>query len=138
MATGCCVLVVEDEEQARKPIEEVLKLMGFTVRSAATLADALEQLDGQECLLLDIHLPDGLGTTILRKIRTEQLQIQVAVLTGTSQPQIDRELEQLAPDALFRKPIQPDRLFDWLVDVSDTSRRQLTRAPLMPASPRPL
>jgi CheY-like chemotaxis protein len=124
MATGCCVLVVEDEEQARKPIEEVLRLMGFTVRSAATLADALDQLDGQECLLLDIHLPDGLGTTILRKIRTEQRPIQVAVLTGTSQPQIDRELEQLAPDALFRKPIQPDRLFDWLVDVSDTSRRQ--------------
>lgn len=118
MATGRCVLVVEDEEGARKPIEDVLRLMGFNVRSAGTLASALEQLDGQECVLLDIHLPDGLGTTILRKIRAEERPVRVAVLTGTSHPQIDRELEQLAPDALFRKPFHPDRLFDWLLDIA--------------------
>ena len=124
MATGWRVLVVEDEEGARKPIEDVLRLMGFNVRTAGTLAGALEQLDGQECLLLDIHLPDGMGTTVLRKIRSEERPIRVAVLTGTSQPHIDRELERLglsdngimrvrrvSPETGSPPPAPPRRLF---------------------------
>ena len=62
----------------------VLEQLGHRVDSVATVAEGVERLDGQHCAVLDLNLPDGLGTSILRRIRTERRPIRVAVVTGTT------------------------------------------------------
>ncbi len=116
---GCRILVVEDDDAPRTALVHLLTLMGFTVCTASTLAEAQEQLDGQDCLILDVNLPDGRGTAILRRVRSERRPIRVAVYTGSDDPRQIEEIRQLGPDALFKKPVSPDQLFEWLLDVKN-------------------
>jgi two-component system, NtrC family, response regulator AtoC len=63
------ILVIEDEPLLRKRLASYLKQQGARVRTAATLAEAKDELAGTsfDYALLDIHLPDGDGLDLLRQ-----------------------------------------------------------------------
>ena len=50
---------------------------------AATLGEAIAALDGCDIAIVDLKLPDGCGTDLLRLIRLGSRPIRVAVYTGT-------------------------------------------------------
>jgi DNA-binding NarL/FixJ family response regulator len=56
-------------------------------------------------------LPDAGGENVLRKIRAEGMPTRVTVCTGTLDPERLQELEELAPDALFLKPVSLAELY---------------------------
>jgi DNA-binding NtrC family response regulator len=67
--SGLSILVLEDEPMLRKQIAAHLERLGADVSQAATLAVA-EKLAADlnfDFAFLDINLPDGLGTDLLRK-----------------------------------------------------------------------
>ena len=108
-------LIVEDDRVSRRAMELLIAALGHETRSAATVAEALEQLAGwaPDCLVLDLMLPDGLGTAVLQRVRAAGLPVRVAVATGAHGPLVD-EAEALRPDVLLRKPMDPARLAAWL------------------------
>jgi DNA-binding NtrC family response regulator len=63
------ILVVEDEPLLRKQLAANLERFGAEVATADSLATARRRLrDGQlDLVLLDVNLPDGLGTDLLRE-----------------------------------------------------------------------
>ena len=65
---GLSVLVVEDEALLRRRLSAHLEALGADVTGADTLSGAQRLLVDLEFdfVLLDIHLPDGLGTDLLR------------------------------------------------------------------------
>lgn len=63
------ILVVEDEPAVRELLAFHLAQAGFRVSEAATLAEAWEQVDGADVVVLDWMLPDGSGIDWLRKLR---------------------------------------------------------------------
>src|SRR5688572_4229205 len=67
------VLVVEDDRTARRAIASILRLQGFAVSEAGTLADAMRESSAglPAWILLDLMLPDGNGTELLRRLRRE-------------------------------------------------------------------
>ena len=113
-ASGCRVLVVEDDPSSRRALIQLLRLRGFHVTFAETVAHALSRLeDHPSCVLLDMMLPDGNGATLLRHIRLNQLPIRVAVTTGAAdwRSMVEGDFE---PDAQFSKPLNLERLVDWI------------------------
>ena len=71
---------------------------GHEVTSAATIADGIEQLAaGPSHLLLDMNLPDGKGTTMLRHVRTKDLPVRVAVRSGSGDAALMAEPPSLKP-----------------------------------------
>ena len=57
---------------------------GFETRCAGTVAEALAALITRpDFIVLDLHLPDGRGTQVLREIRERNILAKVAVTTGT-------------------------------------------------------
>jgi serine phosphatase RsbU (regulator of sigma subunit) len=86
------VLLVEDDEADAFLVQELLSEARATVdlAVATTLAEARQMLDGMDCVLLDLGLPDAYGLDGLREIlaaaagaRTRSGQgIAVCVLTG--------------------------------------------------------
>lgn len=109
----CRVLVVEDDPSSRRALTLLLQLRGFQADVASNVAEAFQQLKcNPTCILLDLMLPDGNGASVLEHIRTRQLPIRVAVTTGASNWQA--MLDDLRPDALFTKPIDFNRVVDWL------------------------
>ena len=65
---GLSVLVVDDEALLRRRLAAHLEALGADVTSVETLAAARNQIAALEFdfVLLDIHLPDGLGLDLLR------------------------------------------------------------------------
>jgi DNA-binding response OmpR family regulator len=77
------VLVVEDAPEFTRVVSTVLGNEGHRVRAAATVADALIELDegNPDVVILDLGLPDGDGLDLCRLIR-ERSNAYVLVLTG--------------------------------------------------------
>jgi DNA-binding NtrC family response regulator len=112
------VLFVEDDAPSRRAMRSILAREGFPFCSAATLAFASEQLSWARILVLDLMLPDGNGVELLKQVRTEQLPIQVAVVTATEDKDILAQVDSLRPDHVFQKPLDIDRFTDWLRQAS--------------------
>jgi DNA-binding response OmpR family regulator len=110
------VLVVEDDAQIRKGLMALLRMRGHAAVAAATVAEAESRLDAATPthLLLDLNLPDGPGTGVLRRIRARSLPVRVALVTGASDAGLTEEARALGVDAVFIKPPDWDQLLDWV------------------------
>ena len=114
-ATKTRILLVEDDATAAKTLSTLLRRLGYNVAHAPTLADAFGKLGRRPCcIFLDLMLPDGNGIDLLRRVRDEKLAISVAVTTGTHDDGLMSRVKQLAPDAVFTKPLRLTELMDWL------------------------
>ena len=95
------ILVVEDEEAIRTGLIDVLVFHGYDVDSAATGPDGLEKaLTGKfELILLDIMLPGMDGYEICERIRAEDRNQPIIMLTAkTSDEEIVQGLKMGADD----------------------------------------
>ena len=114
-ADKCRTLVVEDDRLSRETLVRVLRSTGHHTLVASTIAEAVERLrDGPECLILDLMLPDGMGTDVLRRVRAERLPIRVAIVTAVHHAEELPEIREHRPDAVFQKPLDVRRLVCWL------------------------
>jgi DNA-binding response OmpR family regulator len=110
------VLVVEDDDAIRHGMMLLLRMQGHSAVTAANVAEAASQLDAATPthLLLDLNLPDGSGTAILRRIRAERLPTRVALVTGAIDTALVEEARALGVDAVFIKPPDWDQVLDWV------------------------
>lgn len=104
------VLVVEDDDDVRAAIAEILEGEGYEVAVAAHGREALEELVHlpPPCLiLLDLRMPVMDGETFLRHLRADWprlREVPVLVLTAVAFE------EPPGTRGLLRKPIIPDEL----------------------------
>ena len=108
------ILIVEDDAHTRRLLVTLLSLSGYQAEPAASIAQGLERLDGHAFVLLDLNLPDGLGTIVLERIRSQRLPIRVAVISGTSDEELVNDAARLLPDLFLHKPIDVAVLLEWL------------------------
>lgn len=109
------VLIIEDEPTTRTTLRRLLMMYGYDAEAVPTLRQGEELLQQSWpcCLLLDLMLPDGYGTDLLRKIRHARTRVKVAVVSGAASP-LREEAINLGPDAFFSKPLDLDALVRWL------------------------
>ena len=112
------ILIVEDDADSFDWMRRRLARFGYEVEWASTVSDGLGKLDsGPCCIILDLVMPDGSGTNILREIRNRALPIKVAVASGTKDSAMLNEATMLNPDAFFLKPVDGIELMSWLKSV---------------------
>lgn len=82
------VLIVEDEEESRETLRELLELEGLVVQTAANGReglDAIAALDGRLCVvLLDLFMPVMDGWQVVDALRREGRLGSVRVVIVTS------------------------------------------------------
>ena len=106
------ILVVEDEEAIREGLVDVLVFHGYEVDSAASGPDGLEKsLTGRfDLILLDIMLPGIDGYEICDRIRAEDRDQPIIMLTAkTSDEEIIQGLK-LGADDYVTKPFSIQQL----------------------------
>ena len=111
------ILVVEDRDDVRQGLAQLLELHGFLVADARDGEDALEQLTshpgGFALVLLDLMLPGAISG---RDIRAYQLAdpalatLPTIVVTASDLDQLERL--GLRPDAWLDKPFRFDDLLE--------------------------
>ena len=109
--TGPTLLIVEDEEPARRALADYLERRGYEVHQADTGQEAMRQWDAHraDAVLLDLGLPDLDGVDVVRRIRRESTTpIIILSARGDERDKIDG-LEAGADDYLT-KPFAMDEL----------------------------
>ncbi len=113
--TPPCVLVVEDNPDARAAFEALLQQKGFGVVTAGDGEEALEVLRSglkPRLILLDLMMPRKDGW----QFREEQIAdpqlaaFPVVVLSGAGQ--LERYMPQLEVDCFLEKPVDVERLLE--------------------------
>jgi DNA-binding response OmpR family regulator len=110
------VLIVEDDRSARRAISRLLRSQGFAVCEAGTLADAMQGLHPEppDWILLDLMLPDGCGTQLLRKMRADHIRSKTCVITGCASELLN-EARRAGAEHVFTKPLNVDGLMKVLM-----------------------
>lgn len=78
------VIVLEDDQIVRKNLENCLRRRRYDVASVSTIAAAQECLakDNFDVIFLDVRLPDGDGTDLLKVIQARPQKPLAVVTTG--------------------------------------------------------
>jgi response regulator of citrate/malate metabolism len=80
------------------------------VSEAGSVAQAVSALDAApNWILLDLMLPDGNGTSVLRKIRNDRLSSRVCLVTGCCDEML-RDAQRTGAEHTFIKPLDVERL----------------------------
>jgi DNA-binding response OmpR family regulator len=79
------VLVVEDEEKIASFIVKGLGGVGYETEHVATGAEAIQRAPDADVMVLDLGLPDLDGIDVIRRIREQDLETQVIVLTARAE-----------------------------------------------------
>jgi PAS domain S-box-containing protein len=124
------VLVVDDEQPARRLISKVLEESGAEVRSCATVSEAIEMFKRQpvDLVISDIAMPGEDGFSFIRQL----LQIErimgcsVPALALTAFGRVDDRIRILEAgfDRYLMKPIDPVELANMVAELTIPHRRQ--------------
>ncbi len=106
------ILVAEDDRNLRKVLITELSSEGFHVRDTDNGNDALRILreDEYDVLLLDLNLPELHGMQALRKMKEEEIQTEVIILTGNASVASAVEAMKLGAYDYLTKPFKTDEL----------------------------
>ncbi len=80
------ILTIDDDDMIRSFFSELLEEEGYEVLSAASGTEGEELLRQKpvDVVLLDLRLPDMDGLTVLRRIKSQELDVHVIILTAYS------------------------------------------------------
>ena len=82
------ILLVEDHNETRHVLTQLLTHWGFDVKSAENLQRGLDQLDGEpiDAIISDIGLPDGTGYALINEARRRGKGFLAIALSGYDSP----------------------------------------------------
>ena len=112
MAEKLAVLVVEDEAAIREGLVDVLVYHGYDVDTAATGTEGLEKAQSGrfDLILLDIMLPGMDGYEVCNRIRSEDREQAIIMLTAKSSDEEIIEGLKLGADDYVSKPFSIQQL----------------------------
>jgi len=113
-STAAQVLLVEDDPAVRDATRMLLKVEGYRVLTAGSLAEARSQAKSVpriDLLVTDYHLSDGeTGTQVISALREDLgTQLKAVLITGDTSSAV-RELQRDERLRLARKPIRAEEL----------------------------
>lgn len=104
------VLVIEDDEDTRQFVEELLIMSGYAVLGAATGQAALAQVAAHriDVILLDRRLPDTDGVTLCPRLREHvDGAVPIILVTADRSPDLEAAARAAGAADFLLKPYLP-------------------------------
>lgn len=109
MDSSISVLIVEDEPVTAMGLQTRLKIQGHNVLGIAVTGEEAFQIAKShqpDIVLLDVSLAGkASGIDVAKRIRSQMPDVEFAFLTASDDPMIHKEIEQLNPVAVLKKPL---------------------------------
>lgn len=99
------ILVIDDEPNFAELVVEYFKALGYDARSALNLEDAVKQFRSQKpsVVILDFNMPMVTGEKFLPILQAMNPLIQVIVVTGCLQEEVEAKFKGLGYFGFFEK-----------------------------------
>jgi CheY-like chemotaxis protein len=112
------VLLVEDNRDNATAIAELLRIHGYVVDVAYSVAAALQEAKkGFDVLVSDIGLPDGTGRDLMHQLGSRG-EVRGIALTGYGTDADVRQNTQAGFSRHLTKPVDPDELLAAIADLA--------------------
>ncbi|MCM8784384.1 MAG: response regulator [Candidatus Omnitrophica bacterium] len=134
------ILLVEDEEDIRKTLEEILVREGFVIEFARDGLEAMHKLEGASfnLIILDLMLPKWDGFKICKTIKQHKLHkdVPVIILTAMAQDEDREKCLSYGVDEYIKKPFDPDFLLRRIRELLERPPATDAQSPLSnPSNP---
>jgi CheY-like chemotaxis protein len=120
------ILIVEDEPDARRALELIIREAGADVATAASSDDALESIKAKpvHILVTDLSMPGKDGFVLLRQLRDLEVAraappVPAVALTALASPEERSQCRAAGFDEHIAKPVDPQRLLSILRRLVD-------------------
>ncbi len=123
------ILVVDDDQESRDLLSEVLGSNGYSVsvvESAKAARTVLSQENGYRIVIADLQMPDGTGLDLLQELRLRTPRHDVVLMSSFIGGAERARALDLGVDALLEKPF---RLTELLQVVEGLASRQSSGVP---------
>ncbi|MDQ1333469.1 MAG: hypothetical protein QG552_419 [Thermodesulfobacteriota bacterium] len=110
---GESILIVDDVEQQREIASEMLKALGYSVRTVSSGEEAVEYLKTNpvDLVILDMIMDPGIdGLETYRRIIRFRPGQKAVIASGFSETQRVREAQRLGAGAYVKKPFLSDKI----------------------------
>jgi DNA-binding response OmpR family regulator len=106
------VLLVDDEVSFLEALAERMRMRGLEVTCASSGKAALNAIEEQtfDAVVLDLAMPGLDGIETLRRLRHQQPELQVMILSGRATVQTAVEATRLGATDIFEKPTDVETL----------------------------
>ena len=119
------ILIVEDDENIRKTMKNILQQRGYETDTAKTGQEAEQKAKAKfyNLALLDIKLPDMEGTQLLAKLHENTPKMVKIMVTGY--PSLENAMEALnqGANAYVTKPVKPEKLLALIKEKLEEQRQ---------------
>jgi len=106
------IVVVEDDPFLKEAVSLILTHAHYAVTTTAVGRGAVDLIRRARphLVLLDIHLPDTSGLTVLRNLRSAGLSMSIVMMTADNRPETVREVLASGGNGYLLKPFEPQDL----------------------------
>ncbi len=113
------ILLIEDCDDVRTTMADVLELLGHTVRTAENGRLGIYETKEfrPDVILLDIGLPDIDGLEVARRIRSHGNQVHIVVISGRGYPKDIQATKEAGCNQHLVKPVNLKTLKTALAEV---------------------
>src|SRR5208282_4707861 len=121
------ILIVDDDQESRDLLCEVLEANGYAPHAVADGLAAREVLSRDldyRIIIADLHMPQESGIELLRKLRQQNSKHEVILMSSFMSGAEKKAARALGVHALLDKPFQ---LTDLLQTVADLAAQNSTR-----------
>lgn len=122
--TPLSVLIVDDDEAMCRSLRRVLRLDGYAVETAGSVAEMLARPDLSSffAVLLDRRLPDGDASETIQQIREIATTAAILIITGHADMDSTLAAIRQGVDDYLIKPVEPDTLRARLTSLAELFR----------------
>jgi len=113
------VLVVDDEEQFLKVFSQRLEGRGLKVETSTSGEEAIKKAHGKDfdAIILDLAMPGMGGLEALKRIRSENPDLQIIILTGHGS--VEKGVEAIKAGAVdfLEKPADVNKVMEKIAEA---------------------
>lgn len=138
MPSKSSILVIDDEQEIRESLMQLLALEGYDVVCAPTAHEGLQKVEAGffDLALVDVTLPDANGLEVLQAIKRDSPDTAVVMITAYDSSETAFRASRDGAESYITKPWDNDKLLLEIRNLVDRSRLRVENTQLRRALKR--
>jgi len=116
------IFIVDDDTAMQDSLSWLIETIGYPVKTYSSAQEFLDAYDPQlpGCLILDVRLPGMSGLQLQQKLRTDNINIPVIIITGHGDVPMAVKAMQQGAQVFLEKPFRDQDLLDNIQEALET------------------